>query len=478
MSKRLQIVRSANATAVLSNGEMQWDFASQKLRIHDGYTAGGRAVIDMTQTGFGYVFPTPLAPGINWSTSSPTEFKLVDSSPGGGDEFGSAVDIADEADIAVVGSPGDVYGSVVVYTKSGDSWSQTARLEHSDQAVSDQLGWSVATNSDGTYVIAGNPWDDDLVYGDFNYSNENKGSAYIFYYNGTSWSQQAKLTEGADRGTNNFLGSAVDLNSDATYAIVGKYNQGVAFIFTRSGTSWSLQQKLSPSDLEAGDRGGQSVSINSDGTYAIVGAPREEGGDGNPISDAGAVYVFTRSGSTWSQQAKLSASDAQASDQFGSECSISDDGDYIVVGAPFEDGGSGDPTASSGAAYIFNRSGSTWTQQAILRASDTQAGDWFGSSVSISGDGTHVVVGAKFEDGGSGDPASNAGAAYVYKRDGTSWTEERIIYSSDAQTDDDFGTAVRINKDASTIISGAPEEDGGSGDPISNAGAAYIYEAG
>ena len=474
MSKRLIVEKSGNATLVLSNGELQWDYVTNRLRVHDGYTAGGRSSIQMYSSGFSYVFPTPVVPGANW-TGSVTESILRDSDTGAVDYFGDRVAIASEADVVAVGAKGwDPYGSVVVFNKSGSSWSQTTRLQHSDGAISDQFGASVDINSDGTYVIAGNPYDDDLTSG-FNYSNQNLGSAYIFYYNGSSWSQQAKLTDGSDRGTNNFLGSAVGLNSDATYAIVGKQNQGVAFIFTRSGTSWSLQQKLSPSDVSASDYGGESVDINADGTYAVVGAYGVE--DTASLNDNyGAAYVFTRSGSTWTQQQKLTASDGQATDYFGTESSISDDGDYIAVGAYGEDGGSGEPAYQSGAVYIFARSGSTWTEQTILRASDGQANDYFGHSVDISGDGTRVVVGAYLEDGGSGDPVSNSGAAYVFKRDGTSWTEEKIIHASDPQATDRFSESIRINKAGDTIISGAPYEDGGSGDPLTSAGAAYIYE--
>jgi len=476
--KRLRI-RRGNGTRILANGELEFDYVNSKLRVGDGSSVGGISIagqsgFTLTRVSAGYVFPTPAVPGADW-TGTITESIIRDSDAGAVDYFGRTVGVASEADVVAVGATGwDPYGSVVVFNKSGGSWSQTTRLQHSDAATSDQLGYSLDINSDGTYVIAGNPWDDDLTSG-FNYTNQNLGSAYVFYYNGSSWSQQAKLTDGSDRGTNNFLGSDVGLNSDATYAIVGKQNQGVAFIFTRSGTSWSLQQKLSPSDVSTADYGGAAVDINADGTYAIVGAYGVEE-NSNLNDNNGAVYVFTRSGSTWTQQQKLTASDSQAGDQFGIECSISDDGDYIVVGALGEDGGSGDPTSASGAAYVFYRSGSTWSQQAKLTASDAQASDQFGHSVDISGDGTRVVVGAYLEDGGSGDPASNSGAAYVFKRDGTSWTEEKIILASDAQANDKFTERVRINKAGDTIISGADQEDGGSGDPLTNAGAAYIFE--
>ena len=142
----------------------------------------------------------------------------------------------------------------------------------------------------------------------------------------------------------------------------GGSNAGAAYVFTRSGSTWTQQQILVSSDLQASDQFGASVSINSDATYAIVSAKAEDGGAGNPIADAGAAYIFTRSGSTWTEQAILRASDAQASDSFGIIVSINSDATYAIVGASGEDGGAGDPNSQAGAAYIFERSGSTWTQ--------------------------------------------------------------------------------------------------------------------
>ena len=255
-------------------------------------------------------------------------------------------------------------------------------------------------------------------------------------------------------------------------------NSGAAYVFSRSGSTWSQQQKLASSDLGAGDRFGWGVSINSDGTYLIVSGRYEDGGAGDPINDSGAAYIFSRSGSTWTQQAKLTASDAQASDYFGWSVSISGDGAYAIISATHEDGGAGNPITDAGAAYVFSRSGSTWTQQAKLTASDAQASDQFGRSVSINSDGSYAIVGAHNEDGGAGDPLANSGAAYIFSRSGSTWTEQRKLTASDAASSDSFGQSVSINSNATYALVGAQYEDGGSGDPLSDAGAAYIYEAG
>jgi hypothetical protein len=223
------------------------------------------------------------------------------------------------------------------------------------------------------------------------------------------------------------------------------------------------------SDMTANDLFAQCVSLSGD--YAIMGADGEDGGSGDPAASAGAAYIYERdSGGTWTQRAILHASDMQASDQFGYSVSVS--GGYAIVGALSEDGGSGDPAASAGAAYIYERdAGGTWTQRAVLHASDMQEVDQFGYSVSISGG--YAIVAALGEDGGSGDPTTGAGAAYIFERNaGGTWIQKVILHASDMQTYDQFGIAVSIS--GNYAIAGANYEDGGSG--IGKAGAAYVFE--
>ena len=167
------------------------------------------------------------------------------------------------------------------------------------------------------------------------------------------------------------------------------------------------ETKIQSSDIQIDDKFGSAVSINQDGTYAIIGTGEEDGGAGDPISNAGAAYVFTRSGSTWTQQQKLVASDAQAADKFGQSVSISSTASHVIIGAQYEDTGG----SNAGAAYIFTRSGSTWTQQQKIQSSDIQAGDYFGWSASINSNGTYYIIGGPREDTGG----TSAGAAYIYE---------------------------------------------------------------
>ena len=145
-----------------------------------------------------------------------------------------------------------------------------------------------------------------------------------------------------------------------------------------------------------------------------MGAYREDTG----ATDAGAAYIFTRSGSTWSQQQKIQASDAQQADYFGYSVSISGDGNTAIVGAYQEDTGA----TNAGSAYIFTRSGSTWSQQQKIQSSDIQSGDNFGFSVSISGEGNTAIMGARLEDAA----ATNAGAAYIFQKE-----SDKLVVSGD-----------------------------------------------
>jgi len=281
---------------------------------------------------------------------------------------------------------------------------------------------------------------------------------------------QAKLTA-SDAQTSDQFGQGVTISSDGNYIIVGAYGEdtggssaGAAYVFTRSGSTWTEQAILRASDAQANDRFAfYAAGISSDGTYAVISAYLEDGGAGDPISGAGAAYIFTRSGSTWTQQAKITASDAQANDNFGYSVSINSDGSYVVVGSAFEDTGG----YNVGAAYIYSRSGSTWTQQTKLTASDASYNNRFGNSVALNSDGSYLVIGAY--------TANDTGAAYVFTRSGSTWTEQQKIQHNEANMYTDyFGWSVAINALGDVIVVGAfYAEDDGTG--LSNNGFAYIF---
>ena len=286
-----------------------------------------------------------------------------------------------------------------------------------------------------------------------------------------------------------------DATSTAASPNNGAANAGAVYIFTRSGSSWSQQAYLKASNAGAGDEFGRAVALSGD--TLVVGAAFEDGdvtstaaSPNDNAASAGAIYVFTRSGSSWSQQAYLKASNAEANDQFGSAVDV--DADTLVVTATFEDGDAtstvGSPNnnaADAGAAYVFTRSGSSWSQQAYLKAGNAESTDEFGQSVALYED--TIAASTRLEDGDAastaGSPnnnAANAGAAYVFTRSGSSWSQQAYLKASNAEANDQFGYAIGL--DGNSLVVGAFAEDGDAsstaGSPnnnAANAGAVYAF---
>lgn len=281
-------------------------------------------------------------------------------------------------------------------------------------------------------------------------------------------------------------------NDDASHA-------GAVYVFVRSGATWSQQAYLKASNTGSGDNFGRAIALSGD--TLVVGAPQEAsaatgvGGNqaDNTAAGAGAVYVFVRSGTTWSQQAYLKASNTNSFDAFGGAVALT--GDTLAVGATGESsaatgvGGSqtNNDASSSGAVYVFTRTGSTWTQQAYVKASNTGAGDDFGAAVALSGD--TLAVGATGEasaaTGVGGNQADNsatsAGAVYVFTRTASTWTQQSYVKASNTGAGDLFGNAVALAGD--TLVVGAFGEasaaTGVNGDQADNtalaAGAVYVF---
>jgi hypothetical protein len=320
-------------------------------------------------SGSAYIF---IRNGTTWSQQS----KLLTSDGAEGDYFGT---VSIDGNTALIGAwNDDNSGSAYIFIRNGTTWSQQSKLLASDGATDDFFGWSVSI--DGDTALIGAHGDDD--------NGVDSGSAYIFIRNGTTWSEQAKL-HASDGTEGDYFSYSVSIDGDT--ALIGTrddddngINSGSAYIFIRNGTTWSQQTKLHASDGTEGDRFGRSVSI--DGDTALIGA----WGDDNNGDYSGSAYIFIRNGTTWSQQAKLHASDGTEGDYFGWYVSI--DGDTALIGA-WGDDNNGD---YSGSAYIFIRNGTTWSQQAKLHASDGTEGDYFGRSVSIDGD--TPIIGAYGDD--------------------------------------------------------------------------------
>jgi len=400
----------------------------------------------------------------DWSLAT-QQAKIQASDRGASDRFSDPVSISGDGNTIIAGARledtgGSNAGAAFIFARSGSTWTEQALLQTSDIETNDYFGWAVSISADGNTIIAGASGEDT--------GDTDVGAAYIFTRSGSTWTEEAKI-QASDKENTDLFGISVSISGDGNTVIVGANAEdtggtsaGAAYIFTKSGSTWTEQAKIQASDATANALFGRSVSISEDGSTAIVGADRED----TDATDAGAAYIFTRSGSTWTQQAKLQSSDKAAVDYFGFSVSISSDGNTAIAGCYLDDTGA----SNAGAAYIFTRSGSTWTEEAKIQSSDVQGADEFGISVSISGDGNTVIVGANKEDTG----ATDAGAAYIFTRSGSTWTEQVKLQASDPEATDLFGMSVSISSDASTAIVGAHYEDTGAG----AAGSAYIFVAG
>lgn len=343
-------------------------------------------------------------------------------------QFGDQVAISGNTAIVGMRLEDGLRGSAYIFVQSGQSWAFQQKLLAPDGAFNDTFAHTVAI--DGNTVVIGAPL------------NTSAGAAYVFVRNGTVWTLQQKLTA-SDRTSNARFG-VVDLNGDTI--IVGADNassngnpgQGAAYVYLRSASVWTEQQKLtSPT-------GGQltffGLAVAVDTNTAVVGVPLSS-----------VAHVFTRSGSVWTFQQTLTSPNGA---DFGASVDIR--GDTIVVGAPFE-------TMNRGAVYVFTRSGSVWTLQQRLSASDPSDNDEFGVNVGI--DGNIVVVGTDTDP-----PQANSGAAYIFQRSGATWTQQQKLTASDQTSSDYFGFDVAIS--GSWIIAGSPGDDFGS---LRNQGSAYIF---
>jgi cysteine-rich repeat protein len=420
-------------------------------------------------------------------------------------------------------------GAVYVFTRSGTTWIQQAYIKASNTGSQDTFGISVALSADGSTLAVGAPRERSAATGiDGNQADNSArlaGAAYVFTRTGTTWAQQAYI-KASNAESGDQFGLNLALSGDGATLAVGAFSEcsaatgvdgdqsdnsvfgsGAVYLFTRSGTAWTQQAYIKASNPGLNDDFGASVALSGDGATLAVGAVGEAsaatGIDGDQTSNAlelaGAVYVFTRSGTAWNQQAYLKASNTDASDRFGTSVAVSADGATLAVGAVLESsaatGIDGDPTSNAveqaGAAYVFTRSGTTWSQQAYVKASNPGSHDHFGSSVALSPDGATLAVGAPGEAsaatgfGGDqlDDSADGAGAAYVFTRSGTRWTQQAYLKASNAEIGDQFGTSVALSADGATLAVGAYLEDGAAagidGDQTNNSarlsGAVYMF---
>ena len=370
-------------------------------------------------------------------------------------------------------------GIAKIYVGGGNKWKEQVELTtedlNADRPDAARFGWAVSLTghhdlASANTAIVGAPQDlhgaDPVVGLERRLKTKGmKGAAYIFVRSGDTWKQQAKLAA-PDPEDEDAFGFAVSI--DRNTAIVGVpmdddagNNSGSAYIFVRDGNAWKQQAKLVPQDLVGFDVFGGAVFVH--GNTAVVGA---SGHSHNGLRFPGAAYVFVREGTTWVEQAKLTADDAASSDSFGKSVALFND--TIIVGAPVADI---EGKKDAGAAYVFAREGDTWKQQVKLIRKAERKGDQFGSGVAVAGN-LAIVGAAGVEEAGVG-----AGAAYGFARVDGVWEEKDKVQPDDEGPRMNFGAWVAISGDMVVVSAhNAPNPDA----PATNRGhgtAAYVYNS-
>ena len=385
--------------------------------------------------------------------------KLLASDGAVSDYFGASVAASVDGSTIVVGAcyddndKGRDSGSAYVFTKQANgSYLETQKLLASDGAVEDYFGYSVAVSGDSSTVVVGAYRDDDKGF--------NSGSVYVFTKQANGSYLQAQKLIASDGASNDYFGWTVAVSGDGSTVVVGAHeddSKGSAYIFTKQANESYLQaQKLIASDGALYDYFGYSVAVSGDGTTVIVGAYEDD----DKYSGTGSVYVFTKQeDESYVRTQKLLATSAESGDNFGISVAISGDGSTIVVGAYKDD----DKGLYSGSAYIFTKQANeSYLHAQKLLASDGASKDYFGNSVSVSGDGSTVVVGAYFDD----DKGTDSGSAYVFTKqlDG-SYLETHKLVATDGAANNQFGRSVAISN--TSVVISTPSH--------LNKGAVYVY---
>lgn len=448
------------------------------------------------------------------------------SNTGEGDRFGWSVDLSSDGNTLAVGAyqedsdatgvngdqdnnDAENSGAVYVFAKTDGKWSQQAYLKASNTSAEDFFGASVALSADGGTLAVGAPEENSNTTGiggdQHNSGAVNSGAVYVFVRTNDTWSQQAYVKASTTESGNRF-GISVALSDDGHTLAAGAHleNGGTVYIFNRIGTFWFEQTHVKASNASGGDQFGWRVALSGDGNTLAVGARNEDsdatGVDGDEdnsnAGNSGAAYVFARSDDDWSQQAYIKASNTNSGDRFGYSVALSRNGDTLAVGARDESsdatGVGGDQDNQnlddSGAVYVYERSGSDWSQQAYIKSSTAELMGWFGFEVALSDDGNTLVVGKPYDGtpsigvGGVSFPAAGGGAAEVFTRNSGIWSHETIVKASNTASDR-LGWSLALSGDGETLAIGAAYENSsatGIGGNLNDntaegSGAVYLY---
>lgn len=395
-----------------------------------------------------------LLPAVNWAGASDTpQGSFIGIA---GDYFATALALSGDSNTVVFTAPyNDEYGTnrgkLYIYTRSGTTWTLEAGIsDFANTTAQPYAGMAVTLSYDGNTMLIGD--------GRSSVGATNSGAVHVYVRSGTTWSRQARL-QSSTVTTGDWFGKSVSVSGNGNVAVIGSEstntvstNKGCAYIFTRTGTTWTQQAKLYTSDGANGDNFCLGVSMSRDGAYFIGGSPNK------------GAYVFTGSGASWSQQAKLTSSDGSTGSfaALQHHISINADGTTAVIGANTQDG--------EGCVYVFTRSGTTWSQAVKISNPDpNNSGDGFGYAVSISGIGDCIAVGTPWDQSAS-LAQGDAGSVYLFTGSGSNWFQRKHLYTGLSGANGSFGLPVQLSYDGKTVAVGAIYEAGG--------GRGYVFAAG
>jgi hypothetical protein len=367
-----------------------------------------------------------------WAAQGPSltasETKITPSGVHADDHVGAAVDLDGKTMVVGASASANYAGAAYIFVRGAGGFTFEAQITGSDSAAGDWFGSAVAVSGDTAVIGAPN-------------KNAEAGAAYVYTRTGNGWKEEAQIIA-HDSAPGDRFGAAVAIDKDTLVVGASQKNAltGAAYVYTRSSGKWELQTVLTAGDAVAGDWFGNAVAVEGD-TIAAGALFWKDG--------RGAVYVFNRSGSSWSEQAVLSPADGSTGDQLG--CSMALSGDTLLAGAQGK-------TFQTGTAYVFVRAGSAWREQARLTSGDSAVNDKFGSAVGVSGNAAVI---------GTAEKAGSRGAAYIFYRRNSAWSQRDKLTASDGSGGDLFGRTVSIF--SGTVVVGAPGKD-------HFTGRVYVYE--
>jgi hypothetical protein len=357
-------------------------------------------------------------------------------------DFGQSIALSADGNTALIGDPGDRggTGAAWVFVRSGSTWSQQGpELTGGGETVDGRFGYSVALSASGYTALIGG------------YGDGEVGAAWVFTRTGSTWTQQGKKLAVGGKAREGLFGVSVALSADGSTALIGRAGNGApgsVYVLTRAGSTWSQQGPALTGGEERGiqDEFGGSLALSADGNTALIGGAGDDEG-------VGAVWVFTRSGATWSQQGpKLTGGEERGAAELGDSVALSADGDTALVGGRLDGseryGDNIREVGLRGAAWVFTRSGSTWSQQGPKLTPIDESGEaYFGARVAIAGDGSTALIGGFRDDEG-------LGAAWVFKRSGSTWTQqgEKLAGDEEESGEGAFGTAVALSSGSTALI--------------------------